>query len=225
MHIKSEEVKININTYSVSAQLLIPEDYEQSVIIANGAGADMKNAFIGHYCKKLAENGFMSIKFNFHYQEIGRRIPDKNEKCQETYLGVIHFLKENYISENKIIIGGKSMGGRIATQIADRVECPKLVIFGYPLHPPGKPEKLRDTHLYPIQQKVLIIQGENDAFGTRTELEPVVRKMKQASAFFVPQGNHSLKVAKKSGLDNAELQEKILEKVVRFIKRGSVKIT
>ena len=219
MNLKSKEVKIEIKNYSVSARLLIPDEFEKVIIIANGAGANMHNSFISGYCEKLANKGLMTTKFNFHYQEVGRKIPDNNEKCQETYLGIINFLKENYLDEKNIVISGKSMGGRIATQIADNVQCEKIIIFGYPLHPPGKPEKLRDEHLYPIQQKVLIIQGENDAFGNKMEIDPVVLKMKDAQAIFIPQGNHSLKAPKKSGLDNAELEEMILQGVLKFINK------
>lgn len=217
MRIKYKDVKIDIDNYTVSARLHIPDGFEKAIIIANGAGANMHNAFVSEYCENLANAGLMTIKFNFHYQEIGRKFPDKNEKCQQTYLGVLNFLKENYLKENSIIIGGKSMGGRIATQIADKVQCGKIVVFGYPLHPPGKPEKLRDEHLYPIKQKVLIIQGEKDAFGTKAEIEPVTAKMENAQTLIIPQGNHSLKAPKKSGLDNKEITEMILKSVVKFI--------
>ena len=219
MDIKSEKVSIDINNYSVTAELLIPEDFNQAIIIANGAGANMHNAFISGYCKKLADAGFMTIKFNFHYQEIGRKIPDKNEKCQETYLAVISFLKNNYLNENKITIAGKSMGGRIATQIAGQVACENIVVFGYPLHPPGKPDKLRDAHLYDIKQNVLIIQGESDAFGNREELQPVVQKMSRAQVIFITQGNHSLKAPKKSGQDNNQIEKMILDQVIQFLNK------
>jgi len=219
MAIQSEKVNITVNNYSVSAELLIPADFKQAVIIANGAGANMHNAFVSGYCSKLADYGFMTLKFNFHYQEIGRKIPDKNEKCQETYLAVISYLKNTYLVENKITIAGKSMGGRIATQIAGQVSCEKIIVFGYPLHPPGKPEKRRDAHLYGINQDVLIIQGENDAFGKKSELQPVVEKMQKAQVLFITQGNHSLKVPKKSGLDNTEIERMILDRVVQFLNK------
>lgn len=217
MNIKILDVKVTIDAYSVSAILLIPDRFKKAVIIANGAGANMHNVFISRYCKVLAESGLMSVKFNFHYQEIGRKIPDKNEKCQQTYLGIINFLKEKYINEKDIIIGGKSMGGRIATHIADKVQSEKIIVWGYPLHPPGKPEKMRDAHLYSIRQKVLIIQGENDAFGSKMEIEPVINRMKNARSLIIPQGNHSLKVPKKSGLDNANLEKLILSEILKFI--------
>lgn len=217
MDIKFLDLKVAINEYSVSAKLLIPNAFKKAVIIANGAGANMHNAFISRYCKVLAEAGLLAAKFNFHYQEMGKKIPDKNEKCQQTYLGIINFLKEKYIDERDIIIGGKSMGGRIATHIADKVGCEKIIVWGYPLHPPGKPEKLRDAHLYSIRQKVLIIQGENDAFGSKVEIEPVISHMKNARCLIIPRGNHSLKVSKKSGLDNASLETMIINEVLKFI--------
>jgi hypothetical protein len=109
------------------------------------------------------------------------------------------------------------MGGRIATQIAHQVNCQKILVFGYPLHPPGKPEQLRDEHLYPIEQQVLVFQGENDIFGNKHELQPVISKMKNARAIFITNGDHSLKVPKKYGNDEAEIKQMITEEAFHFI--------
>lgn len=161
----------------------------------------------------------MTINFNFHYQEIGRKFPDANEKCQQTYIGVYNYLK-GIVEENKIIVGGKSMGGRIATHIAPKINNRKIIVMGYPLHPPGKPNNLRDEHLYSITQKVLIIQGENDTFGNKAELDPVIEKMKDAHVLYIPFGNHSLKASKKSLLNNNDLEKKTLDYIVKFINRS-----
>jgi len=219
MEIKEHVYDLGINNYNVSVKLFIPDNFQKALIIANGAGANMDSAFILNYAQKFSKNGLLTVRFNFHYQEIGRKFPDKNEKCQETYLGVIKYLANNYISEENIVIAGKSMGGRIATQIAGKVICEKIVVFGYPLHPPGKPEKLRDEHLYPINQHVLFIQGENDAFGTKKELQSIVSKMKNVQTYFIFQGNHSLKTSKKSGLDNTEIEKIIIQEVSKFVKK------
>ena len=217
MKVQSEIIKLSINDYSVSVRLNTPGNYSNAVIIANGSGGNMDSAFIKNYSDDISQNEIMTVNFNFHYQEIGRKFPDKNEKCQDTYLAIYDYLA-NMISEDKITIGGKSMGGRIATQIANKVNCKKIIALGYPLHPPGKPDKLRDEHLYPIKQNVLIIQGERDSFGTKEELDPILKKIKNAHAYYVPTANHSLKAPKKSGLDNTILEQKILETIINFVK-------
>lgn len=213
--LKIKENEIAVNNYSVSIRFYIPENYTKTLIIANGSGANMDSVFIKNYSRNIAQQGIMTVNFNFHYQEIGRKFPDKNEKSQETYIAVYKHVA-NKITEDKIIIGGKSMGGRIATQIAPQLNCEKIIIFGYPLHPPGRPDKLRDEHLYTIKQNVFFIQGENDPFGTKSKLEPVIFKMKNARSYFIPFGNHSLTVPKKSGLDNKVIETKIFETIVGF---------
>ncbi len=207
---------IKINDYSISVRFNMPDSFSHVLIIANGAGGNMDSAFIKHYSNSIAKHGIMTVNFNFHYQEIGRKFPDKNEKCQETYLGLYKHIMTEFAASN-IVLGGKSMGGRIATQIAGVLSCKKIVVLGYPLHPPGKPQKLRDEHLYPLEQKVLFVQGENDAFGTKSEMERVILKMKTAQAHYVSSANHSLKAPKKSGLDNDVLEKNIFETIVTFI--------
>ena len=212
-----KKAQLEIAQYTISAVIHKPAEYTYCIIIANGAGANMHSAFISNYHRRLAEENYMTVKFNFHYQEIGKKIPDSNQKCQDTYLGLISYLvaKENLNIEN-IIPGGKSMGGRIATQIASRIKSQKLIIFGYPLHPPGKPDKLRDAHLYDLTQKVLIFQGERDVFGNKEELAPVAAKMKNCLVKFIPGGDHSLKAPKKSGYGTQDVEGMIIREIRNF---------
>lgn len=212
-----QTVSLKISDYSVTVKLNNPGTFRKALVIANGAGANMDSSFQLNYARDIANRGILTVRFNFYFQELGKKIPDRNEKCQQTYQGVLDFLTKNYLQQKDIVIGGKSMGGRIATQIADRTECRKIVVFGYPLHPPGKPDKLRDAHLYPLQQKLFIIQGENDALGTKIELEPVLAKLRDARAYFVLGANHSLKIPKKMDVDRNQIENNILNEVMDFV--------
>jgi predicted alpha/beta-hydrolase family hydrolase len=218
MDIISKKQQITINGYNISLAVLRPELYKKCLIIANGAGGNMESEFISRFHQRLCLENIITVKFNFHYQELGKKVPDRNNKCRETYLGVVNYLIHNEkIAAENIILGGKSMGGRIATQIAGQTGCEKIIVFGYPLHPPGKPDKLRDAHLYDLDKKVLIFQGEKDAFGNRDELDPVIKKMKNTRVVYIPQGNHSLKAPKKSGFSNEQIEEMIVEGIKDFI--------
>jgi len=219
MRYKTIELPVQIKNYKISICINKPDDFQTCIIIANGSGGNMHSEFISRFHIKLAEVGFMTVKFNFHYQEVRRKIPDRNDKCQETYSGVVDYLveKENILLTS-IVPGGKSMGGRIATQIAGHIKCKKIIVFGYPLHPPGNPSKLRDEHLYGLEQDILFFQGERDSFGTKDEMEPIIAKMKHAKAYFIPMGDHSLKAPKKSGLSSSQIDEKIIEELKLFCK-------
>ena len=185
-----------------------------------GAGGDLNSPFIQKYFNLLAEKDFMTVSFNFYYQDIGRKIPDKNEKCQQTYLGIINYLlNEEDLSEENIVLAGKSMGGRIATEIAPKTKSKHIIILGYPLHPPGKPEKMRDSHLYKLKQKILFIQGENDAFGNQKEMESVVRKINNAQLLIIKRANHSLNIPKKYQITPSETEKTIINSVKSFLKK------
>jgi hypothetical protein len=119
----------------------------------------------------------------------------------------------------KLFLGGKSMGGRMASHLAAKGEaCEGLVFFGYPLHPPGKPAQRRDAHLPKIKAPMLFVQGERDAFGTREEMEPLVAKLgERATIFVVPWGDHSLAVPKKSGKTQDEVDASALDAAAGWI--------
>lgn len=211
------ETKITIADYNISLILNKPRVFKECLIIANGAGGNMHSPFILKFHKLIADQGIMTVKFNFHYQEIGKKFPDSNKKCQETYLGVINYLDSEHVNIKNIVPGGKSMGGRIATQIAGQIESPKLIVFGYPLHPPGKPGQLRDQHLYELDKNILIFQGENDSFGNRNEITPVINKLKDARIVFISNADHSLKTPKKSLMTEQQVNEIILKEVKDFL--------
>lgn len=143
---------------------------------------------------ELANRGHLSIQFNFDYMEAKRRMPDPQPKLQARYREVVADVIARYKPE-RLIIGGKSMGGRVASYIAaDAAGVSGLIFLGYPLHPPGKTDQLRDQHLYTIKMPMLFISGTKDTFAKRDLLENVVGRIgANATLVWIEGGDHSLK--------------------------------
>ena len=173
------------------------------VILAHGAGAGMDSEFMQTVAADLKQQGFDCILFNFPYmekraQDGKRRPPDRAPKLLEHFRAVI----KEVGADKPLIIGGKSMGGRIASIIAAESSFPLsgLLLLGYPFHPPGKPEKLaeRTKHLKHINIPTLLVQGERDTFGGRALLE-TLSLPESFETRWMPDGDHSFKPRKKSG--------------------------
>jgi predicted alpha/beta-hydrolase family hydrolase len=165
-----------------------------AVILAHGAGQGMNSPFMTYFHTELFNRGFLSVKFDFEYMEAKRRVPDPQPKLQARYRSIVSEVIDQHEPE-RVIIGGKSMGGRVASYIAgDTPGVTGLVFLGYPLHPPGKPDQLRDQHLYGLKLPMLFISGTKDTFAGRPLLEEVVRKIgDNATLVWIEGGDHSLK--------------------------------
>ena len=193
-----------------------------TVILGHGAGANQLSPFMRLFASGLAERGIDAITFNFVYMEQGKRVPDKNDKLENCYRAVIEAAREHKVLKgNRLVIGGKSMGGRIASQVAAGEELSDtidgLVFLGYPLHPPGRPDKLRDAHLKNIRAPMLFIQGARDAFGTVEEIRAVIKRLKLPAVLHaIEGGDHSLKVPKSSGMSQAQVYEKIMDEITSW---------
>ena len=140
-----------------------------------------------------------------------RRPPDRAPVLLETYLQVAADL-----GPENLVIGGKSMGGRIASMVADEAGVAGLVCLGYPFHPPGKPEKLRTEHLEGLKTPALILQGERDTFGRREEVDGYSLS-KSIAVEFLPDGDHDLKPRKKSGRTREENWQDAVARMVGFV--------
>jgi len=153
---------------------------------------------MNYFHTELANGGFLSVKFNFDYMDQKRSVPDPQPKLQARYRAVVGEVISTY-HPSRVIIGGKSMGGRVASYIAEDTQGVNgLVFLGYPLHPPGKPDKLRDEHLYKITLPTLFISGTKDTFAERDLLERVVKKIgSNARLLWIEGGDHSLKTRRK----------------------------
>jgi len=192
-----------------------------TLILGHGAGAGHMSGFMVNFATELAARGLDAVTFNFLYIENGRHVPDKNDKLEACYRAVIETARRHKrLGRNKLAIGGKSMGGRIASQVAASGvgELAGLVFLGYPLHPPGNPEKLRSKHLPDIKPPMLFVQGSRDSFGTPEELRPIVKKLKGAELFVIEGGDHSFKVPKSVGVPQAEVYKRVVDKIVEWVK-------
>jgi uncharacterized protein len=196
-----------------------------ALILAHGAGASQKSTFMVHVARALAARGIETITFNFAYTEAGRRLPDRNDKLEACWRRIIEACRSGEIGgagqRDRLAIGGKSMGGRIASQVAaiDSGGITGLAFLGYPLHPPGQPEKLRSKHLVDIRAPMLFVQGSRDAFGTPDELAPILETLKAPARLCVVEGgDHSFKVAKKAGVSQEGVYDFVLGEIERWLR-------
>jgi uncharacterized protein len=199
-----------------------------TMILAHGAGADQTSGFMVQIATSLSARGVNAVTFNFVYSEQGRRLPDRNDRLESCWRAVIAVVRDGHPalpragnSASKLVIGGKSMGGRIASQIAAAREdgIAGLVFLGYPLHPPGRPDKLRSAHLADIRVPMLFVQGSRDTFGRPDELRSAVAGMKvSADLCVVDGGDHSFKVPKRAALPQDRVYDVVLEDIMRWLR-------
>ncbi len=185
-----------------------PADAPLTLVLAHGAGAPMDSPFMSRVASGIAKEGFRVLRFEFPYMAARREgggkgkrgAPDRPKVLEATWREAIDEAAKTAgpNGPKSVAIGGKSMGGRIATMVADDAGVAGLVCFGYPFHPPGNPGKLRVAHLEALRTPTLIVQGERDQFGTRDEIAryPLSKKIR---ILFLPDGDHSFKPRAGSG--------------------------
>jgi len=196
-----------------------PTNGNCTIVLAHGAGAPMDNEFMTVVAEGLADLGFHVVRFEFPYMALRRqtgkkRPPDREPVLRKTWLDVIASLGP----PEKVIIGGKSLGGRIASLIADEARVAGLMCLGYPFHPTGKPDKLRTEHLKSLATPTLILQGERDPFGKPEEVATYAlpRRLKIQ---WLPDGDHSFKPRKSSGLTLEENLASAIAEMATFANR------
>jgi predicted alpha/beta-hydrolase family hydrolase len=194
-----------------------PED-GTLVVLAHGAGAPMDSAPMTALAKGLAAAGLRVARFEFPYmrarRETGaRRGPDREPVLLDTWRAVVQQLGGG----ERLVIGGKSMGGRMASMIADEVGARSLVCLGYPFHPPGNPEKTRTAHLEDLRTPTLIVQGTRDTFGTREEVA-AYRLSPSIRITWLEDGDHSFKPRASSGRTEAQNLREAVEAVTAFVR-------
>jgi predicted alpha/beta-hydrolase family hydrolase len=211
--------RVSARLYAAAAGVRLAATF----VLAHGAGAPHTSPFIATFAEGLAARGLDVVTFNFPYMEARRRLPDPGRTLEACYAAVVrHAATRPALEGNRLVIGGKSMGGRIASQLlahdaAAGARVAALVVLGYPLHPPGKPQQLRTSHLPLVRQPMLCVQGERDAFGTPVELAPVLAALPAESDLFVVDGgDHSFKVPKKLGVTQADVYTRIQDAIARW---------
>ena len=195
------------------------------LVLAHGAGAGQSHPFMVRYARGLAERGLDVVTFDFPYMQTKRGSPDRAPVLEATFRRVVAGAATHAgVRATKMFIGGKSMGGRMATHLAAAPEewpsaAPPLagvIVLGYPLNPPGGPSKRspdRVSHLARIDVPLLIVQGTRDSFGGPKD---ITRAAPQAQVVEVPTGDHSFAVLKSAGTTQDEIDAMVIDKIVRF---------
>ena len=198
-----------------------------TLVLAHGAGADQRHRFMVTVASSLAAAGVHVVTFNFLYTEQKRRSPDRAPLLEETWRAVVEGIATAVSPNGVLVVGGKSMGGRIASHVLgsppatpawSRVKG--LVLLGYPLHPPGKPDAPRTAHLPQIRVPILLVQGTRDAFGARAEVTPVFDALSAEVTYdFIDGGDHSFAVPKSSGLTERDVLSGVTARTATWIKQ------
>ena len=181
------------------------------VILAHGAGSHAEHRTLELLAKLVRESGASVVRFNFLYRALGKGMPDRMPLLVSTYRAVIEDVRTQF-NPGRLIIGGHSMGGRVASMLeAERHEADGLLLFGYPLHPPGQPEKLRDAHLPSISIPVLQINGTRDEFCGKTLMETVLTRLDPTvwTMKWIEGADHSYAVQRASGRTRADVESDI----------------
>ena len=226
---ETEELTVRVNDKESVTAILYPAAKKiragLTALLGHGAGANQLSGFMRMFARGLADRGLDVMTFNFIYMEQGRSVPDQKPKLESCFRSVIETIaKHRKLKSNGLLVGGKSMGGRIASQVvAARKDEPLaldvsgLVFLGYPLHPPGQTEKLRVEHLEHIQKPMLFVQGTRDALGTPDEIQPFVKDLRPpAKIYAIEGGDHSFKAPKKFGVPQEQIYENALDEIVRW---------
>jgi len=210
---------------SVSAILTLPPNKNRmsgtGVIVAHGAGNDMENALLAAFTDGLANSGYPALRFNFPYKEKGLKTPDSQEKLEDTWTSVCRYFQEGSDFDiTRIIAAGKSMGGRIASQLAARIILPVegLIFLGYPLHPAGDQSKIRDAHLYNIEVPMLFFAGTKDRLCDLVLLQTVLAKLSAPWTLdIIEGGDHSFHVPKAIGITESDIYSRIVKRAALWL--------
>jgi predicted alpha/beta-hydrolase family hydrolase len=214
--------RLDVADAMVQTAAIRPQKPIATLVVAHGAGAGLDHPFMSGFCRAIADENIATLRFNFPYIERGRRSPDPERVLRETWLAAFDAVLTG-ARGGPVLASGKSLGGRIASMcVADGMPAAGLVFLGYPLHPPGKADRVRDDHLYRIDVPMLFLEGTADPFASRDVLARVLRKLgDRATLVEVEGGDHSFNVrgrkadARDVGAGLAALVAPFVERVAR----------
>ncbi len=178
-----------------------------------GAGSNVHDPFGKYLCRELGTHGVRAIRFQFPYQEAGRRSPDRPAVLEETWRAAI-----DQLSSETTVVGGRSMGGRIASRaVAESAAVAGLALFAYPLHAPGKPERRRDEHLPAINVPTLLCSGSRDAFASPEELAEAAALIAESTVHCLESADHGFNAPKSSGRDREDVYAEATAAMVEWL--------
>ena len=206
----NREWKVAVGGDTTSAVYVPADDTDTVFVCAHGAGGNMSDRGLLALTRALGSTGLSTVRFNFLYRERGSGRPDPMPRLENTFSAVVARVREE-LSPKRLIIGGRSMGGRAASMLASKnFACDGLLLFAYPLHPPGQPDKLRDAHLPSIKVPVLCFNGTRDTFCTRELMEKALEAVRtEWEMRWLESADHSFHVPKSSGRTDAAVLEEV----------------
>jgi uncharacterized protein len=187
-------VRIATEAGEISGAFARPDGASATIVVAHGAGAGMDHPFLTGFSHAMNAEGVATLRFNFPYLEAGRRSPDRAPVAIDAWRAAMAVAVER--SGSPVWASGKSFGGRMASMaVAEGMSASGLVFLGYPLHPPGKPERIRDAHLDAIDVPMLFLQGTRDPFASVDLLNAVVERLgPRATIEWIHDADHSFNV-------------------------------
>ena len=225
---KTIEARIDVDTTtSVRAALTLPSPdgkLDVALAIGHGAGSNMDQPILIRMAEAFAREGALVLRFNFVYSDTGRRSPDRPQVLIATWRAAAAWLAARPEAKGRpLVLGGKSMGGRIASHLVALGDpADGLLFLGYPLHPAGQPGKLRDAHLGAIRAPMLFVAGTRDPLCDLALLRPVLKKVgRRATLARIDDGDHSFHVRKSSGRDDAAATAEVVRTCVKWLEKRS----
>jgi uncharacterized protein len=197
------------------------------LVLAHGAGAGQRSPFITAFAEAMRTRGITAVTFDFPYMHQRRRMPDRTPVLEATWRAVIDHVRTERSAAGRLAVGGKSMGGRIASHVLSDPARPLagvdgLVLLGYPLHPPGQPDRPRTSHLPELTAPTLVVQGSADAFGAEDELRQAFSAAPApVDWLIIAGGDHSFKVPRGGGRSQGEVMLRVYETVAAWIHERS----
>lgn len=222
---KTEHHTITITKKAdISSVWLIPEQYTAVLIIAHGAGRDMNSVFVSHIHEGIAKHNILTVKFNFPYMERGSKAPNTPHVLEETWHRVIEtVIEKTGVKRKQIFLSGKSMGGKYATILACKEDLyAGIILYGFPLHAPGKPHKPRFDLLKVIHEPMLFFQGTRDSLCQLEVFKPLLETITPKPTLHIIEGaNHSFNLLKRIDRTEESVLDEIVEVSVDWIKERS----
>ena len=178
---------------------------DRAVLLAHGAGTDLEAAPLRAVADALADAKIPSLRFNYPYRDAGRNAPDRPAVLLEsTRAAVVELARRTKLPSERLVIGGRSMGGRYCSLVAgdetDPIAVAGLLLLGYPLHAAGKPEKVRDEHFRRLTAPVLFVSGTRDSLAAKPDLQKSARKVRgKVSWCWLDTADHGFRPLKSSG--------------------------
>jgi uncharacterized protein len=219
---KSADWRVDVGKETTSAVFEPADDAATGVVFvcAHGAGGNMNDRAVVQTANALRKRGFGVVRFNFLYKEKKSGRPDPMPRLKECFTAVVARTRAE-LNPKTLIIGGRSMGGRAASMLAaDQFECDGLLLLAYPLHPPGKPEQLRDAHLPAIKVPVICFSGTRDPFCTPALMDAVLQRVTTDwEMHWVEGADHSFHVLKSSGRTDGQVLDEIADNAESWLKR------